>query len=459
MMGPLAARDGKLFHVGFNLDDRVPADHPLRRIDRVIDFSFVRPMVAALYGHNGHVSLDPTLLLRLLFLCFFENVRSERELMRQLPMRLDWLWFCRLDLDSDIPDHSVLCKARRRWGERTFERVFARVVRCCQEAGLIEGKTVHADSTLLRASASLEGRVSRVLWEQLERASLPAEQATPAASSVDQEEQPKGGDDQSGGSGAANDSTDATANSTPNPTVNQSSNESSTPHRNEHRSERRGERLNDRLVSPVDPDAATATRRAGGTTLGYRDHRLIDDRCGIILASVATPADRDDGSMLEELLMRQRDYNDSSPKEVVGDSMYGTRDNYALLKREGVKAYLKKRRGKDSPRVSWLKLLPADCSPARALKLLARRKSRAEGSFAQAHVRMNHRRCRWRRRWSVQIQCYLVATVQNLQKLARHCCRALESRLPRGRQILEALPAQLMQQNDNGSLKITCGAI
>jgi len=83
-----------------------------------------------------------------------------------------------------------------------------------------------------------------------------------------------------------------------------------------------------------------------------------------------------------------------------------------------VKAYLKKRRGKDSPKASWLELLPADCSRGRALELLGRRKSRAEGSFAEAHVRMNHRRCRWRRRWRVQIQCYLVAAVQNIKRLA-----------------------------------------
>jgi len=92
----------------------------------------------------------------------------------------------------------------------------------------------------------------------------------------------------------------------------------------------------------------------------------------------------------------------------------------------GVEAYLKKRRGKDAPRgVSWLGLLPQDCPPARASYLLGRRKSRAEGSFAEAHVRHGRRRCRWRRRRRrrrrrVRAQCYLVAATQNLRKLARH---------------------------------------
>jgi transposase len=391
MMGKAVSREAKLFHVAVILDDRVPADHPLRRIDRAVDFSFVRPVVAALYGYNGHASLDPALVLRLLFLCFHENVRSERELVRQLPLRLDWLWFCGLDLDDPTPDHSVLSKARRRWGERTFERVFAHVLERCRAAGLIDGRTVHADSTLLRADASLDGRVSRVLWEQLEQV---------AGDDDDADDDNSDGGSGGGGGTSADDGVQAGV--------------------GVGAREARRVKLNDRLVSPVDPDAATSTRSKGGTTLGYRDHRLVDDRRGIVLATIATPADVDDGAMLPELLARQHDYTDATPQEVVGDSMYGTRDNYALLQRERVKAYLKKRRGKDSPKVSWLKLLPAGCSAARALHLLARRKSRAEGSFAEAHVRMNHRRCRWRTRWRVQVQCYLVAAVQNLKKLANH---------------------------------------
>ena len=99
-MGKPRRREPKLFYAGVDLDleSRVPPDHPLRRVEAAVDFSFVRPLVAPLYGYNGNESLDPALALRLMFLCFFENVRSERELMRQLPLRLDWLWFCGMDL-------------------------------------------------------------------------------------------------------------------------------------------------------------------------------------------------------------------------------------------------------------------------------------------------------------------------------------------------------------------------
>ena len=62
--------------------------------------------------------------LKLYFLLFYENVASERALMAQLPLRLDWLWFCGYDLDEPTPDHSVLSKARRRWGREAFAEFF-----------------------------------------------------------------------------------------------------------------------------------------------------------------------------------------------------------------------------------------------------------------------------------------------------------------------------------------------
>lgn len=362
MMGKRVDRGSKLFYTGFSLEDRVPAGHPLRLVDAAVDFAFVRPEVSHLYGRNGNESIDPALLLKLMFLAYFEDVRSERELMRILPLRLDWLWFCGLDLDDEIPDHSVLSKARRRWGVELFERVFTHVLGRCERSGLVGGDTVHADSTLLRANAARDGRVPRRLWEQLEEG-LDAEKAD--------DEEPRGG------------------------------------------------KLNRRLVSPTDPDAATHTRSAVGTVLGYRDHRLVDDDFGVILATHATPADGDDGAQLPVLLGQMRTRLGRLPREAVGDGQYGTRENYARCEELGIRPYLKKRRGKDSPKVGWLSLLPAGCSRWRALELMARRKACAEGSFAEAHERHGHRRCRWRRRWRVQIGCYLVATVQNIKKLIK----------------------------------------
>lgn len=82
-----------LFSYSVNLEKRIRSDNPLRRIAEVIDFSFVRDEVRDLYGHNGHESVDPEIILKLIFLLFLDDVKSERELMRIVPERLDYLWF------------------------------------------------------------------------------------------------------------------------------------------------------------------------------------------------------------------------------------------------------------------------------------------------------------------------------------------------------------------------------
>jgi len=96
-----------------DLDERVPPGHPLRKVRELIDFSFVRAEVAPFYGYNGNESVDPAVILKLLFLLFLDDVPSERELMRQVAYRLDYLWFLGLSLNDPVPDHSVLSKRRR----------------------------------------------------------------------------------------------------------------------------------------------------------------------------------------------------------------------------------------------------------------------------------------------------------------------------------------------------------
>lgn len=88
-----------------------------------VDFGFVRAEVGCTRGQNGHVSVDPVILLKLMFLLFFDDVGSEREWMATLPERLDYLWFLGLGLDDAIPDRSVLSEARRRWHPRFWNRL------------------------------------------------------------------------------------------------------------------------------------------------------------------------------------------------------------------------------------------------------------------------------------------------------------------------------------------------
>src|SRR5271156_3548829 len=102
----------ELFTYQIDLDKRIRADNPLRQVAAAIDFSFARAEVESTYGYNGNVSVDPVVILKMMFLLFFDNVRSERQLMEILRERLDYLWFLGYGINDPVPHHSVLSKAR-----------------------------------------------------------------------------------------------------------------------------------------------------------------------------------------------------------------------------------------------------------------------------------------------------------------------------------------------------------
>ena len=166
MMGHQTDSQKKLVCYRANLEDRIPDEHPLRRIRAHIDFNFIYDEVKDRYGTRGNVSVPPPVILKLLLLLILYNVRSERELMKTIPLRLDWLWFLEYDLQSEIPNHSVLSKARRRWGREAFKSFFERIVWQCVEAGLVDGSKLFADSSLIQADASNNSVVSRETLNQ-----------------------------------------------------------------------------------------------------------------------------------------------------------------------------------------------------------------------------------------------------------------------------------------------------
>jgi transposase len=112
MMGVQQPPQSSLFYTGINIEKRVRSNHSLRKINDLIDFEFAYAELRDCYGSNGNVSVPPPVILKLMLLLVFYNVRSERELMDTLPERIDWLWFLGYDFDSEILNHSVLSKAR-----------------------------------------------------------------------------------------------------------------------------------------------------------------------------------------------------------------------------------------------------------------------------------------------------------------------------------------------------------
>lgn len=154
MMGQQGDYQHKLFITGFNFEKRIPENHILRKICKKIDFDFIYKEVNHTYGVKGNVSVPPPVILKLMLLLILFNVRSERELISTLPLRIDWLWFLGYDLEDDIPNHSVLSKARTRWGVDAFKKFFELILWQCVTTGLVDGSKLFIDSSLIDADAS-----------------------------------------------------------------------------------------------------------------------------------------------------------------------------------------------------------------------------------------------------------------------------------------------------------------
>ncbi len=138
-------------------EDLIPEDHILRLIDKHVDFSFIRSKVQHLYSHTGRPSVDPEMMMRMLLVGYLFGISSERRLCDEVQMHLGYRWFVGLLLQDKVPDHSTFSKNRHgRFKENgIYQEMFDAIVRQCIEQGLVTGKHLTVDSTLVRANASL----------------------------------------------------------------------------------------------------------------------------------------------------------------------------------------------------------------------------------------------------------------------------------------------------------------
>jgi transposase len=455
MMG-IQNNQSELFSYQVDLDQRVRRDNPLRAIREKVDFAWVRADVAHLYGHNGNESVDPEVILKLLFLLFLDNIKSERELMRIVPERLDYLWFLGYGLDDHIPNHSGLSKARTRWGREVFERMFVRTVTQCVSLGLVDGRKLHIDSSLVEADASRESTV---------KASSEMVAALRAAYAVEESKFEIADDD------------------------------------------RRTVPMHRENFCKTDPDATLVARDPRSAQAApkprYKSHRIVDDRCGVITAVETTPGHIRDGNCVPALVEQHHLTSGVAPETVVGDQHYGTRENFRHLQALGLRTHMKvlrskgmaekhgvfhatefiynaetdtfrcpagqalTRRGYNKNEKGWnyraegklcavcamrpqctknaspthsrmitrpdgYELLVtgwAQAASSEAKRDRKRRMTLVEGTFGQAAQNHHFKRARWRRLWRQSIQDHLIAAVQNVKKIITHGLKPTESLL------------------------------
>ena len=156
-MGRQTGDQSRLFYL-FNLEDRIPSRHMLRRINPVVTrvLGELRAKLKPFYSEIGRPSIDPELMIRMLIVGYCYGIRSERKLCEELELHLAYRWFCRLDLDDKVPDHSTFSVNRHgRFRESDiFRQLFEAVVRACMDAGLVRGEGFAVDASVMEADAS-----------------------------------------------------------------------------------------------------------------------------------------------------------------------------------------------------------------------------------------------------------------------------------------------------------------
>ena len=155
MMGRLEGGSEKLFYE-FSLEEMVPQNHLLRKIDRFLNFDDLRAYLKPFYSHTGRPSIDPELMSRMLIVGYCFGIRSERQLCDEVHLNLAYRWFCQLGIEDVVPNHSTFSKARHgRFRESDlFRKLFEQVVLRCMSEGLVKGEGFAVDASLIRADAS-----------------------------------------------------------------------------------------------------------------------------------------------------------------------------------------------------------------------------------------------------------------------------------------------------------------
>lgn len=151
----------KLFST-VDIESLIPKNHQLRKIDKAIDFSFIRELTSHLYcADNGRPSVDPILFFRIYLIIFLYGIDSDRQACEEIQYNLAYRWFCRLALEDTVPDHSSLSKIRDRLGEETFKKIFDQIIEICIEKNLVTGSKVMMDGSIIKADAALRSIVDR----------------------------------------------------------------------------------------------------------------------------------------------------------------------------------------------------------------------------------------------------------------------------------------------------------
>jgi transposase len=279
MMGRRLGNQASLFYQ-FRLDDRVPKDHLLRRIDGFVTTALadIHGRLRPSYSEIGRPSIDPELLIRMLIIGYCFGLRSERRLTQEVELHLAYRWFCRLDLDDTVPHHSTFSENRlHRFRDSDVLRyIFERVVAACMTAGLVGGEGFAVDASVMEANASrYHGQApDEINWAEPERQTRAVKEYLARLEADVQ----------------------------PNP-----------------------DRKPPKVISPSDPCSAWTAKANKRVQFGYGLNYLIDLENAVIVDVEPTPARTyDEVESTKAMLARTEQRFHLKPKRLAADTAYGT---------------------------------------------------------------------------------------------------------------------------------------
>ncbi len=278
MMGRQTVDQSQLFYL-FNLEKRIPERHLLRRINPTVTRILIefREKLEPFYSEIGRPSIDPELMIRMLIVGYCYGIRFERKLCEEVELHLAYRWFCRLDLDDQVPDHSTFSVNRhgRFRDSGLLRQVFEAVVRACMDAGLVKGEAFAVDASVMEADASrYHGKApDEIDW------SLPERQTRAVAEFL-----------------GALDDEDPNA-----------------------------DRKLPKVLSPVDPCSAWTAKANKRVQFGYGLNYLIDIEYAVIVDVEATPARTYDEVAATRMMIERTEHTlGLKPDRLAADTAYGT---------------------------------------------------------------------------------------------------------------------------------------
>src|SRR5204863_3662388 len=288
MMGRLERDQGQLFY-SFCLDEVVPTDHRVREIAAVLDLSWVHAELAPHYSRIGRPSIDPVLMIRMLIVGYVFAIRSERQLCREVQVNLAYRWFCDLDLEDPIPDHSAFSRARNERFRQSdlFRSVFERVVGSCIEAGLVGGEGFAVDASLIEADANRQRSIPGKHWHRERDPETAARSVREYLATLDD-----------AAWGAATE-------------------------------------IEPKFVSPSDPAAQWTGAMRGPAFFAYADNYLVDVKFGVIVDVQASRAIRQaEVGAAKTMIERTEERFDLKPERLAADTAYDSAANLNWLVNE-----------------------------------------------------------------------------------------------------------------------------